>query len=113
MTQPIATPQRRVEPPDRRIRRAWVIFAGTFLLLATFVGARLLTGGVQPLDWAIGGLVVVAGLAALRHRQAVVVLETGRRGEAESFARILSGLSRSVSPDAIVRAIVEELGTRE
>ena len=38
-------------------------------------------------------------------------METGRRGEAESFARILSGLSRSVSPDAIVRAIVEELGT--
>ena len=36
-------------------------------------------------------------------------LEIGRRAEAESFARILSGLSRSVSEDAIVGAIVEEL----
>ena len=100
-----------MEPTDRRIRRAWAIFAGTFLLLAVFVVARLLTGGVQPLDWAVGGLLLLLGLAALRHRQAVIALETGRRGEAESFARILSGLSRSVSPDAIVRAIVEELGT--
>ena len=33
-----------------------------------------------------------------------------RRDEAESFARILSGLSRSVSPDAILDAIVDELG---
>jgi len=100
-----------VEPPDRRIRRAWAIFAGTFLLLAVFVVARLLTGGVQPIDWAVSGLLLLLGLAAIRHRQAVIALETGRRGEAESFARILSGLSRSVSPDAIVRAIVEELGT--
>ena len=100
-----------MEPPDRRIRRAWAIFAGTFLLLATFVVARLLTGGVQFLDWVIGALLILVGLAALRHRTAVLALESGRRGEAESFARILSGLSRSVSPDAIVRAIVEELGT--
>jgi len=105
------TLQRRVEPPDLQIRRAWAVFAGTFLLLAIFVVARLLTGGVQPLDWAIGALLLLMGLAALRHRTAVLALESGRRGEAESFARILSGLSRSVSPDAIVRAIVEELGT--
>ena len=99
-----------MEPSDRRIRRAWVISSGTFLILAVFVVARLLTGGVQPLDWAVLGLLAVMGLAALRHHQAVQAMETGRRGEAESFARILSGLSRSVSPDAIVRAIVEELG---
>ena len=36
--------------------------------------------------------------------------EGSRRTEAESFARILRALSRSVSPDAIVAAIVEELG---
>lgn len=88
-----------------------MISSGTFLILAVFVVARLLTGGVQPLDWAVLGLLAVMGLAVLRHHQAVQALETGRRGEAESFARILSGLSRSVSPDAIVRAIVEELGT--
>jgi diguanylate cyclase (GGDEF)-like protein len=52
---------------------------------------------------------VVVGFAAIRHRQAVASLEVGRREEAESFARILSSLSRSVSPDAILGAIVDEL----
>ena len=52
---------------------------------------------------------VIVGFAAIRHRQAVTELEIGRREEAESFARILSGLSRSVSPDAILDAIVDEL----
>ena len=37
----------------------------------------------------------------------------GRRAEAESFARILSGLSRSVSPDAILDAIVEEVASSD
>lgn len=100
-----------MEPSDRRIRRAWVVFSGAFLLLAALVVVRLVAGGAQPIDWAVAGLLGLVGLAALRHRQAVLALESGRRGEAESFARILSGLSRSVSPDAIVRAIVEELGT--
>ena len=54
---------------------------------------------------------LVTGLAAVLHRRAIRALETGRRSEAESFARILQGLSRSVSPDAIVAAIVEELGS--
>jgi diguanylate cyclase (GGDEF)-like protein len=100
-----------VDPPDRLIRRAWVIFTAAFLILAALALVRLVAGGAQPLDWAVGALLILVGLTSLRHRQAVVALETGRRSEAESFARILSGLSRSVSPDAIVRAIVEELGT--
>ena len=58
----------------------------------------------------MAGLIVVVGFAAVRHRLAVQALEAGRRAEAESFARILQGLSRSISPDAIVDAIVEELG---
>jgi diguanylate cyclase (GGDEF)-like protein len=45
------------------------------------------------------------------HGAAVADLGARRRGEAESFARILSGLSRSVSPDAIVDAIAEDLGS--
>ncbi len=55
------------------------------------------------------GLVFVVGFTAIRHRQAVAALEVGRREEAESFARIMSSLSRSVSPDAILGAIVSEL----
>ena len=52
-----------------------------------------------------------SAFAAIRHRQTVTALEVGRREEAESFARILSSLSRSVSPDAILGAIVDELAT--
>ena len=55
-------------------------------------------------------VVLVAGFAAFIHGSAVSDLDARRRDEAESFARILSGLSRSVSPDAIVDAIAEDLG---
>jgi diguanylate cyclase (GGDEF)-like protein len=95
--------------PDPRIRRSWWIFAGTFLLLGLLLVARLVADGARPLDWVVAVLVGIAGIAAIRHREAVTALEVGRRAEAESFARILSGLSRSVSEDAIVGAIVEEL----
>jgi diguanylate cyclase (GGDEF)-like protein len=63
------------------------------------------------LDLGVLALIAIVALAAVRERDRVVEGEGSRRSEAESFARILRGLSRSVSPDAIVDAIVEELGT--
>lgn len=95
--------------PDQRIRRSWWIFADTFILLTVLVLARLLIDGGRALDWVVAALALLVGIAAFRHRRAVADLEAGRRVEAESFARILSGLSRSVSEDAILDAIVEEL----
>jgi diguanylate cyclase (GGDEF)-like protein len=95
---------------DPGIHRSWLVFAVTFFALGVISVIRLFGGGIRPLDIAITGLVVVVGFAAVRHRLAVQDLEVGRRAEAESFARILQGLSRSISPDAIVDAIVEELG---
>jgi diguanylate cyclase (GGDEF)-like protein len=62
------------------------------------------------LDIVALALVAVVALAAVREQHRVVGSEGTRRTEAESFARILRGLSRSVSPDAIVDAIVEDLG---
>ena len=97
-------------PQTRRIRRTWWFLAGSFFVLGVVTLLRLLGGQAARLDWILGGLVLVAGLAAVLHREAVLALEASRRSEAESFARILQGLSRSVSPDAIVDAIVEELG---
>ena len=64
----------------------------------------------RSLDLVVLILIGVVTLAAARERGSVVEGEGARRTEAESFARILRGLSRSVSPDAIVDAIVEELG---
>jgi diguanylate cyclase len=97
------------EAPDRRIRRSWLVFAGSFLVLTAIVVLRLGAEGASLLDWIVIALLIAAGGAGLVNRHAVSALETGRRAEAESFARILSGLSRSVSPDAILTAIVDEL----
>ena len=86
-----------------------MIFGTAFFILGLIALLRAATDQ-RPVDWAVVGLVFIVGIAAVRHREAVAALESGRREEAESFARILSGLSRSVSPDAILAAIVSELG---
>jgi len=109
VSEPPSQPARSPEPPDRRIRRAWWIFAASFIVLGSIAVVRLGMERARPIDWAIVGLILVVGYAAVRHRQAVSALEVGRREEAESFARILSSLSRSVAPDAILGAIVGEL----
>ena len=93
---------------DPSIRRTWWLLAGSFFLLALTNGIRLVLEK-QALDWLTVALVVVAAVAAIAHRNAVGGLESRGRGEAESFARILRGLSRSVSAEAIVSAILDDL----
>ncbi len=87
-------------------RRPAVVALGALGVLEL---ARLV---VEPnlLDLAVLMLVVVLVVATVRDRTGSAGHEGARIDEAESFARILRGLSRSVSPDAIVAAIVEELG---
>ena len=101
---------RTVDPSDRRIRRSWWIFSIALLIVALVALAHALDAAATVGDRLLVGVVLVAGIAAIVHGSAVGELDARRQGEAESFARILSGLSRSVSPDAIVDAIVEELG---
>ena len=95
---------------DRRLRWTFRLFAGSFLALTLAVLAGLVVDP-RPIDLLLVALVALVGVAAIGEQRAVESLETGRRAEAESFTRILRGLARSVSPDAIVAAIVEELGT--
>jgi diguanylate cyclase (GGDEF)-like protein len=109
VSEPTNPPARPDEPPDRRIRRAWWIFAISFFSLCLIAVLRLALDTRRPIDVVLVGLIVLVGYAAIRHREAVAALEVGRREEAESFARILSSLSRTVSPDAILGAIVNEL----
>lgn len=99
-----------MDPSDRRIRRSWWTFSLAYLLVVVAALLRAVAPEATPLDRVLLGVVVVAGAAAFVHWRAVAELDERRRGEAESFARILSGLSRSVSPDAIVDAIAEDLG---
>jgi diguanylate cyclase (GGDEF)-like protein len=101
-------PASRQGPGDPSIRRTWWLLAGAFFALALVNGIRLVVDK-QPVDWLTVGLVIVAAVAAIAHRNAVGGLESRGRGEAESFARILRGLSHSVSADAIVQAILDDL----
>ncbi len=98
------------DPQDRWISITWRFLGGSFSLLAAVAILVVLTGEAQPLGSAVVGLVGVVGAAAWFHRQAVVRLDTSRRTEAETFARMLQGLSRSVSPATIVEAMVGDLG---
>ncbi len=83
------------------------------VLLAALAATELvrLALGSGPLDLLVFVLLVAAWILTARQTEAARYAEGVRETEAESFARILRGLSRSVSPDAIVGAIVEELGT--
>lgn len=98
----------RPGPIDPSIRRTWWLLAGSFLFLALIAGARVLFEG-GAFDWLVLVAVAVAAVAAVGHRNAVAGLEARRRAEAESYARILRGLSRSVSADSIVGAIMDDL----
>jgi diguanylate cyclase (GGDEF)-like protein len=88
-------------------RRPFVL---VFVALGIVEALRLILDP-RPIDLVVLILVAVAGFAAIREREVFAGAEGSRRSEAESFARILRGLARSVSPDAIVAAIVEELGS--
>ncbi|HEY6057134.1 MAG TPA: sensor domain-containing diguanylate cyclase, partial [Candidatus Limnocylindrales bacterium] len=101
---------RQPDPQDRRLARAGWILGGSFAILGLAVLLGLALGPVRPIDAAVAVLVAVAGSAAWLHARAAAGVEVRRGSEADGFARILRGLSRSVSPDAIVEAIVEELG---
>jgi len=101
-------PPARQGPGDPSIRRTWWLLVGAFVGLLLINGVRLF-GDKKPVDWLTVLLIVVAAVAAIAHRNAVAGLEARGRGEAESFARILRGISHSVSADAIVSAILEDL----
>jgi diguanylate cyclase (GGDEF)-like protein len=106
---PTSTSPPHTDQHDPRIQRSWWAVAGIFIAMGLIAAYRLVVDAGSLLDWLVLALVVAAGVAAIVHRDAVASLEAEQRTEAESFARILSGLSRSVSPDAVVDAIVKEL----
>jgi diguanylate cyclase (GGDEF)-like protein len=101
-------PGNRAGAGDPSIRRTWWLLALAFLALGAASAFRLLQSGSIG-DWILLIIVAVAAVAAVAHRNAVVRLETVGRGEAEGIARILRGLSRSVSAEAIVSAIMDDL----
>jgi diguanylate cyclase (GGDEF)-like protein len=79
-----------------------------FLLGQALVG--FVMGHSGPVDMALSvATALLVGSAVLNARAAGMQVAR-RQTETESFSRILRALARSVSPDAVVEAIVHELG---
>jgi diguanylate cyclase (GGDEF)-like protein len=95
-------------PP--RIGLTWALLAVFLVLLLGHAFIGTVTGSQSTFDVLVAiGAAILAGSAVLTARMNGMEVEH-RNAEAESFGRILRALSRSVSPDAVVEAIVHELG---
>jgi len=92
-------------------RRTAYAIAALALLLAAFVVLEFATGDASPVDAPIALLIIVIGILALVNRRAVARRERERSDELADTARLIRNLSRAVSPDAVVEAIADELGT--
>ncbi len=98
------------DPQDRWISITQRFLGGSFGLLGAAAILVVLTGDAHQLGMILVALVAIVAGATWLHRRAVRSQDLRRRTEAESFARILQGLSRSVSPAAVVEAMVGDLG---
>jgi diguanylate cyclase (GGDEF)-like protein len=94
---------------DPRLRPTWRLLATSFGLLGIAAIAVAAADPGRPTGLVVLALVALTVIAAGVHQRSVVSLEAARRTEAEHVARILQGLSRSATPDAIVTAIVTDL----
>ena len=102
--------ERANDPTARRSASTWQLIVGLFVLVALLVLVDIARApGPDPLGWSLAvGLAALAVLAVIYHRETLTLAER-QRAETESLNRILQGLSRSTSPDAVLGAIVDEL----
>ncbi len=88
----------------------WLLLGLAVLMLVGRATVEFIGGRTGVVDLALAvAISVLVTLAVLNARAAGMFVER-RDSEAESFSRIVRALSRSVSPDAVVEAIVHELG---
>ena len=103
------------DPPEtdehlaRRLEVVRLVISGAVAMLALIVIGAMLDGQVTWLDILDAALVMVLGSGLLIHDRLSAMLAERRRSREQGMARILQGLSRSMSPDAVVDAIVAEL----
>ncbi len=99
----------RPDPLAGRARLAWTALTAAIAALAALVVAWIVLPAL-PLALPVALAVVAVAVAAALARRRVERREERTREEVENFARILQGFSRAVSPDAIVEAIMGDLG---
>lgn len=85
------------------------MLAATVLLLVALTGLLLLEGGPAPAELALAVVVALLILGGSMHHRVALAIEAARAERDAGVARILQGLSRSLSPDSIVEGIVDEL----
>jgi diguanylate cyclase (GGDEF)-like protein len=105
---PASVPQ---TPEHVRLEQAQVVVRASLVVLAVVTAAVLLRSEGDLLVLAQVAALGVLVLALLAHWMISQRLTRRRRAREAAFTRILSGLSRSVSPDAIVQSIVDELNS--
>ena len=100
------------DPGGRASISTWQLIVGLFAVVAILVLVDIArTPGPDPLGWSLAVALALLGVLAVVYHREVLALAERQRAEAESLNRMLRGLSRSTSPDAVLGAIVDELRT--
>ncbi|MGD0861176.1 MAG: sensor domain-containing diguanylate cyclase [Candidatus Limnocylindrales bacterium] len=98
----------RLGPQSIELTWALLGVAIALLLGQAIVGVALGRSGLAELALAVATALLAA--SAVLNARASGILAERRHSEAESFGRLVQALSRSVSPGAVIEAILHELG---
>ncbi len=100
---------------DRRqtlwIRRLSLVIGALSVFLTAVVGSEFVTGPASAADVAIAAVIVAIAVLALVTLRLAGVRDRRRSAEVEDTARLIRGLARAVSPEAVVEAIADEVGS--
>ncbi len=96
---------------ERSITLTWTLLSIAIALLLGQVVVGFLVGRNSIADLALAIATALLVASAVLNARASGILVERRHSEAESFGRLLQALSRSVSPNAVIEAIVHELGS--
>jgi diguanylate cyclase (GGDEF)-like protein len=94
-----------------RVLLTWILLVTCVVVLMAWAANQFMSGKGNVSDVIMSVLILVLFSSAVLNARASGIQAERRHFEAESFSRIMRALSRSVSPDAVVEAIVHELGT--
>jgi len=111
-----ATSELEVAPPTvidarltRRLQRARWVLGASLLALAALSAWLLVEGGISPLDVALALALLVAVLALYVIAVTTAELTRERLEREAAIRRIVSGLSRSLSPESVVDTVISDL----
>jgi diguanylate cyclase (GGDEF)-like protein len=101
-----ASPRRGAES----ISLTWTLLVVAIALLLGQAAFGFVTGRNSVADVALAVATALLVASAVLNARASGMVAERRHSESESFSRLLQALSRSVSPNSVIEAIVHELG---